>query len=518
MAQRTHTAAAAPATGLDRDASATLAEQLAALYAQRIAQRRLAPGARLPSVRGCASEHGVSPSTVVAAYDMLQAQGLAEARQQRGYFVRERAAALPTRVGAAPRGRLASPPVDATALIRGMFEHQRSSHSPGMGTLPADWLDLPLLHAALRRAMAEEVRDEQISLRYGSPAGDARLRDALGGRLADLGIAADAQQIVTTAGATQALDLVSRLLLAPGDSVLVDEPGWAVEYARLTRMGVKLLPVPRGAAGPDVAAMRRLLEAPAGAAKPRLYITVSVLHNPTGAMLSLAVAHQLLKLAEAHDLTIVEDDTYAWLAPAQAPRLAALDQLQRTVYVSGFSKIVTPNWRVGFLAASPALVERCIDQKLLTGLTTPTLPERALAIMLEQGTLRRHAERVTQRLASARQRVQRLAQEAGCRFAAPPQGLFGWVDAGIDTEHLAAALHAEGWLLAPGTLFHATPRASTLMRINFATAQDARFWRALAAARQTLQHGVTISRQASYHTARKTAAMPAAVGGPELTV
>ena len=471
---------------LDRGALASLAEQLATFYAERIRAGALGAGARLPSVREAARRHELAPSTVVAAYDLLQAQGLAEARRQRGFFVR---AVAPVIAGSLRRdkGLRSTPPHDVAALMRGMFEHPRGrSPSPGTGTLPPDWLDLPLLHAAMRRALADDVRD-RASLRYGEPAGDARLRAALSLRLGQLGIAAAPQQIVTSAGATQALDIVSRLLLAPGDTVLVDEPGWAVEFARLTQMGVNLAAVPRGAAGPDLAAMRRLLDGSAGAAKPRVYITVSVLHNPTGAMLPLAAAHELLKLAEAHDLTIVEDDTYAWLAPLQAPRLAALDQLQRTVYVSGFSKILTPDWRVGFVAASPALIERIIDRKLLTALTTPALPERALAIALEQGALRRHAERIVARLNTARQRSVRLAQESGFSFAALPQGLFGWVETDVDVDRLASRLHAQGWLLAPGSLFHPVPRPCTLMRINFATSQEARLWRALREARDELR-------------------------------
>jgi len=386
--------------------------------------------------------------------------------------------------GPAPRS---APPHDVATLMRGMFEHQPGKPaSPGIGTLPPDWLDLPLLHGAMRRALSEDARDP-ASLRYGEPAGDSRLRAALALRLGQLGISAGPQQIVTTAGATHALDIVSQLLLAPGDTVLVDDPGWAVEFARLGQMGVKLAALPRGPDGPDLNVLRRRLEDSPAASKPRVYITVSVLHNPTGTTLSLATAHELLKLAAAHDLTIVEDDTYAWLAPLQAPRLAALDQLQRTVYVSGFSKIITPSWRVGFLAASPSLVERVIDRKLLTALTTPALPERALAITLEQGTLRRHAERVVARLAAARQRCVRLAEEAGFAFAAPPQGLFGWVETGVDGEHLATRLHQQGWLLAPGGLFHAVPRPSTLMRVNFATSQEARLWRALREARDALR-------------------------------
>jgi len=487
----------ATAPPLTRRASQTLAEQLAARFAERITQHLLAPGARLPSVRACALRHAVSPSTVVGAYDLLQARGLVQARPQRGYFVRDAAAPVHgrgARAGAAAGAPAAPPrqaPVDATALIRSMFQAQDGLPAPGMGTLPEAWLDAGLLQRALRRVCAEP----QAWLRYGEPAGDARLRAALSRRLADLGIDAAPAQIVTTVGATHALDLVSRTLLQPGDAVLVDEPGWAVEYARLTRLGMRLLPVPRGSTygtqadgGPDLAVMAALLRAH----RPRLYVTVSVLHNPTGVSISPAAAHQLLRLAEAHDLTIVEDDTYAWLAPPHATRLAQLDALKRTVYVSGFSKILVPQWRVGFVAAAPALADRLIDTKLIGTLSSPGPLERAVALCLEQGSLRRHAERVGAQLDAARARTVRLAREAGCRFVAPPAGLFGWVDVGTDTEALAQTLLDEGWLTAPGTLFHATPRPTTLMRVNFATAQDARFWRrlrqAVAAAGHTTGH------------------------------
>ena len=457
-----------------RSGSATLAEQLAGRYAERITQRLLAPGARLPSVREGARRHGVSPGTIVGAYDLLQARGLVQARPQRGYFVRDvrHEGRVSPRVAAMPPLPVPLPvPLDATALIRSMFQAQGGRPAPGMGTLPEAWLDAGLLQRALRRVCATP----ESWLRYGDPAGDVGLRNALSRRLADLGVPAPPSQIVTTVGATHALDLICRTLLEPGDAVLVDEPGWAVEFARLTRMGMRLLPVPRTEAGPDLAVMAALLREHA----PRLYMTVSVLHNPTGASLSPASAHQVLRLAEAHDLTIVEDDSYAWLAPPHATRLAQLDALKRTVYVSGFSKILTPQWRVGFVAAAPALAERLIDTKLLATLSTPGPLEQALAICLEQGSLRRHAERVTARLDAARARTARLVREAGYRFVTPPAGLFGWVDVGADTEALAQGLLDEGWLIAPGALFHASRRRTSLMRVNFATAQDARFWAAL---------------------------------------
>jgi DNA-binding transcriptional MocR family regulator len=308
------TQAEAASPTLERGALLPLASQLAQWIGARIQAGALAGGARLPSVRDAARRHGLAPSTVVAAYDQLQAQGLVEARAQRGFFVRGGDAVATPRISAPARR---DPPLDAAALVRSMFEHGRPQSerapSPGIGTLPADWLDLPLLHGALRRAMAEDTRDPQ-SLRYADPAGDARLRAALSTRLATLGIGADASQVVTTVGATTALDLVSQRCCSRATAVLVDEPGWA---------GGVRAPHADGRAPAAGAARRRratrrwrvpwkrLLRR----ASRALYVTVSVLHNPTGARSRRPPRTRCCKLAEAHDLTIVEDDTYAWLAP-----------------------------------------------------------------------------------------------------------------------------------------------------------------------------------------------------------
>jgi DNA-binding transcriptional MocR family regulator len=249
-----------------------------------------------------------------------------------------------------------------------------------------------------------------------------------------------------------------------------------VEYARLQALGMRILPVPRSADGPDLEVMARYCQEHS----PKLYVSVSVLHNPTGACLSPASAHRILQLAHAHDFHVVEDDTYSHIAPpemAKATRMAALDGLQRTIYVSGFAKILAPNWRIGYMAAPEHLTERLLDTKLLTTLTTPALLERALAHCITQGHLRKHSERVRTRLAAARSRSVRLALQSGCQLASEPAGLFGWVDTGVDTEQLAQRMLDDGILLAPGSLFTAAQAPSQLMRINFATTQDAAFWK-----------------------------------------
>ncbi len=470
---------------LVKTASISLAEQLADRFGERIRNRLLAPGARLPSVRLCAQQQGVSASTVVAAYDQLLAQGLVEAHRNRGFFVRNRALAPVSSAQAAINSVVNSEldpltrggfqpqhvPVNATALIRGMFHGSSDKPQPGMGVFPPDWLETTFMPAAVRRVTSTRAL-QSISLQYGEPAGDSGLRQALSQKLAGINVHASPQQIITTLGATHALDIVSRTLLRAGDSVMVEEPGWAIEFARLTALGMRILPVPRGAEGPDLALMARYCELHS----PKLFVSVSVFHNPTGYCLTPGSAHRVLQLASQHDFHIVEDDTYSHIAPEHATRLCALDGLQRTIYVSGFSKILAPGWRVGYLAASLTLVESLLDTKLLATLTTPALLEKAIAWCIDQGQLRRHAERIRTRLDLARARSVKLALAAGCTFAAPPAGLFGWVETGVDTDALAQRMLDEGYLLAPGALFHASRHPSTLMRINFATTQEATFW------------------------------------------
>jgi DNA-binding transcriptional MocR family regulator len=474
---------------LMKTASQSLAVQLAALFSQRIRDRLLAPGARLPSVRLCAQQQGVSPSTVVAAYDQLLAHGLVEARKNRGFYVREMPVApvsiaqaainsgakyLPSEGVAASLAPF-SAPLNATALIRGMFRGVSDKPQPGMGVLPQDWLQTTFLATAVRRSCSVEALNA-FSLQYGEPAGDSGLRRSLSTKLASLSVHAVPQQIITTVGATHALDIVSRTLLRAGDYVMVEEPGWAIEFARLDALGMRILPVPRRADGPDLEVMAKYCEAH----QPKLFVSVSVLHNPTGYCLQPGSAYRILQLASQHDFHILEDDTYSHFAPDHATRLCALDGLQRTIYVAGFAKVIAPNWRIGYLAAPENLVERLLDTKLLSTLTTPALLERSMAWCIDQGQLRRHAERVRTQLDAARSRSVKLALSHGCSFASDPVGLFGWVETGVDTDALSQRMLDAGYLLAPGALFHARRTPSSLMRINFASTQEAQFWETFA--------------------------------------
>ena len=471
------------------DATSTFASgetrsgSIAASFARQIEAHLLAPGSRLPSVRACASQHGVNPQTVVAAYDLLQARGLVESRPKRGFYVRVLRAPTPEARGAPTE---LPPPTHATALMRGMFAQMHGPGSlrgmPGAGTLPREWLHNPGLGQAMRRVIQGEVFDD-VSLGYGHPQGDPPLRGALARHLAGLDVRAHPGQILCVQGATQALDLIARTFAHPGDAAMVEHPGWSAQFAQLAQAGLELLPVPRGADGPDLERMAHW----ARTRRPRLMVVVSRLHNPTGASLRSNHAHRMLQLAREHDFLIVEDDVYGPLCEQPSPLLSAMDGFERTLYISGFSKLLAPGWRVGLVAGDPQRIERLTDAKLLAGLTSPALGERAVAALLEQTTARRMAQGLRERLATARQHAVRLATEAGCRFDAPPQGLFGWVDTGVDADLLAQRMFDQGYLLAPGRLFDATRAPSTRMRLNFAHALDPVFWAAFVTTRNAIE-------------------------------
>jgi DNA-binding transcriptional MocR family regulator len=234
-------------------------------------------------------------------------------------------------------------------------------------------------------------------------------------------------------------------------------------------MGIRPIGVPRTADGLDV----ERLDALATAHQPKLFMTNSVLHNPTGTSLSAANAHRVLRLAEAHDFHIVEDDILADLHPGRAHRIAALDQLNRVIYVGSFSKTLGAGLRVGFLAAHPDLARDLTAQKMLASLTTPELGERLVYQVLSDGYYRKHVDHLRARIARALEPAIRSLERAGLKlFHEPAAGMFLWAHAGEhrDAEALAAAAEQQGVILAPGSLFSPSQTRSPWMRFHVAYA------------------------------------------------
>ncbi|MCG2583311.1 PLP-dependent aminotransferase family protein [Massilia sp. TS11] len=462
---------------LSRESGEALSEQIVRAVAARIDDKLLRAGARMPSIRQFASLHAVSAFTVVAAYDKLVAQGYLESRRGAGFFVRERAPLL-HQAGKGRAREALGQPLDVVWLVRNMFRQVPLERVPGAGVLPVEWLDGQAVAAALRDISRQHSNH---LLNYGLPQGFLPLRQQLQLKLAEIEIAAAPEQFVTTVGVTQALDLVARELLRPGDTVFVDDPAWFLMFGSFAALGAKVIGIPRLGDGPDLAQLAAL----AAVHKPRMYVINSILHNPSSSSLSAAKAFQVLKIAEEHDFVIVEDDIYCDLHPGaavqSAMRLAALDQLRRVIYLGGFSKSMAANLRVGFIATSRERAERLADRKMLATLTTSDIGERVVYKILSEGLYRKHTERMRARLDALRAPTLRRIEALGMRVVNPPTaGMFAWVDTGRDTNVLTEKALAEGWLLAPGSLFSPRQLPSTLMRLNLANLGAEGLWQFFA--------------------------------------
>ncbi|WP_341676568.1 PLP-dependent aminotransferase family protein [Niveibacterium sp. SC-1] len=459
---------------LEAQAGQPLVEQIVTGLRGQIDDRVLRSGHRLPPIRRFAEHYGVSRFTVVEAYERLVALGYVQSRRGSGFYVAQRAPTVP----AANHAPLSDRAVDVAWMLRRALDAPPDQLRASDGHLPPTWLD----DEALRRQIRAIARDEGARLtRYGQAQGWLPLREQLCVRLAEMDVAARPEQIVLTQGATQALDLVARYLVRPGDAVLVEDPGYYNFFGNLRLLGARLIGVPRGPNGPDVEAMEKL----AAEHKPRLFFLQSALHNPTGGDLSPALAHRILQCAERHDFLIIEDDIYGDMQAQTSTRLATLDQLTRVIYVGGFSKTLSANLRVGFLAASPDLAQTIGDVKTLCVVSSSEFAERVVWGLLVEGQFRRYMERVRQRLEAARSGAQRMMERVGLELWGEPKGgMFLWarIPGVEDAAPLAEAAAKEGILIAPGHIFRPQMQASPFLRLNAAYASDKRLERFLAQA------------------------------------
>jgi len=435
-----------------------------------IAEAALKPGAKLPSIRAFAASHGVSVFTVVEAYDRLVAQGWLVSRANAGFFVKRRAGDTPA------EGPQADLRFDARWYLQQIFESRNLPLKSGCGWLPHDWL----FEEGMRRSLRHLASDGVELGGYGLPHGHMALRVLLAESLGEQQIAVGPDQVLLTQGSSQALDLVARQLLKPGDPVLVDNPGYPNLMFMLRFLGARPIGVPRLAEGYDLAALESLL----AEHRPKAFFTQPRLQSPTNSVTPLAQLFRLLQLAEAHGLTLVENDIYADLDPEPRPSLASLDQLKRVVHIGSFSKTISPNIRVGYLVARPDLLDSLAQLKMVSGLTSSDLTERLAFGALTEGRWRKHLKSLRDRLADAHGRVAHKLAGLGFElFHEPKAGLYLWARHPdlTDSAELTKLAAGDGIMLGPGELFLVEPHATGWLRFNVAFSDDERLYRFLAA-------------------------------------
>ena len=466
---------------LDRQSTVPLAAQIEQQLRLLLERGQLAAGIRLPSIRRLAQQLGVSPNTVVVAYDRLVAEAALEVRGKSGYFV------SPWLPGSAETVALleAGDEQDPVWLAQ-----QSNDQLPGLllassSALPASWLQDAVPAIVLQRAFA--ALPGGMATRC-PPQGLPGLRERLALLMRGQGIPVDASRVMTTYGASQAIDLICRAFVQPGDVVLMENPGYHLLPLRLAQAGARVLSVARSADGVDLAQLEALF----AEHRPRLFFMQNTLHNPTGWTAPPANLHRVLMLAERHGVLIAEDDVYGHLLPGQGTRLAQLSSLSGVIYYASFCKVLSPALRMGYVAAEPALLKAMLRQKISASLTGSALNESILLELLAAGRVRKHFDHLQGRLAAAHGASLRMLRAAGITFDSPSEaGLFLWgrVPEGVDVDVLVKDAWQQGILLAGGAMFSAVGPASLCLRFNVVLSQHVRLTRYLEQRLDALARG-----------------------------
>jgi len=446
---------------IDRQAMVPVVQQIVDGLTGWILQNDVPPTTRLPSVRQIARDNLLSQSCVVEACERLVSQGVLSARQGAGFIV----AATPSLLSVEDEsGLLESQQARCGAVCGGP-----RGLKLGSGGLPQSWREPDDLSYALR----EVARTDMASLfDYSSPLGLPALREQIARRLKLFDIEARSTQLMSTNGASHALDLIVRTLFKAGDCVVVETPGYPGLFDLLRLHGLRMLEVRRTPSGPDVEALEALLRQ----YRPRALFVNSHHHNPTGSCLTLAIAQRLVQLSRTYDVRLIEDDVYADLHTGNGTRLAALDDEGRVIYVGSFSKTLSSSLRVGFVLADRELLVRLAQVKMISGLGGSGFSEAVLASLMASGAYRKLVQRQRQRLNADRAAALQALEDANWQvFGKPTGGLFIWARAPLaDPVRVRTQAQRSGVLLAAPEAFSPSGETSDWHRINIAFACDPR--------------------------------------------
>lgn len=453
---------------IDRSSPIALSTQIEEKLRDMVASRALPGGAKLLSIRRLATELAVSTNTVVMAYDRLVAAGVIDSHGTVGFFVctsNDARRSIPDEV-ALEAGEEQEP----VWLAQQANDQRAGILLASSGALPPTWLQDAVPAAAVQRALARSAAGMASRC---PPQGLPELREHIALLLRGMGAAVDAGHILTTFGGTHAIDLICRSFLQPGDTVLVEDPGYFLMFGRLRQDGIRLVSIKRRPDGLDLEAF----EAACREHRPRLLFMQTALHNPTGWSSSAANLHKVLILAQQYGCLVAEDDVHGHFQQAHSTRLASLSGLDGVIYYSSFCKALSPALRMGYLAAAPALLKVLLRAKIHSIMTTPALNEYVLLEVLRAGNLRKHLDRLQRKISVARNASARQLSTAGVLFEQPGDaGIFLWgtMPEGVDVDLLVQDAYCNKILLMRGAAFSANDTPDRHVRFNVAFSQHPR--------------------------------------------
>jgi DNA-binding transcriptional MocR family regulator len=444
-----------------------LYDHVAGQIAQLIDRGTLQPGERIPSVRTLSRQQGVSISTVLQAYRLLEDRGLIEARPQSGYFVR------PKRWTPPAEPTISRPAKQATEVNVGelIMRVMQASQNPSLIRLGAALPSPELLPTAqLNRCLSAVGRRSGVNgSEYSVPPGNLALRTQIARRALEAGCTLSPDEIVVTCGAMEAINLCLRVVAKAGDTIAIEAPTYFGILQCIESLGLKAVEIPTHPRdGVSLDALAYALET-----QPiKACLFVLNFNNPLGSCMPDANKARLVQMLVERNIPLIDDDIYGDLAfSGSRPRTAkSFDQTGLVLLCDSFSKTLAPGYRVGWCA--PGRWQRQVEYlKFVTNVATATLPQMAVADFLANGGYNHHLRRIRRLYAEKVQRMSQALSESfpvGTRITRPTGGHVLWVEmpAGVNSLELFDRALAAGISIVPGPVFSAKGKFKNFIRLN----------------------------------------------------
>lgn len=458
---------------INRDSPLPLYAQIVTQLREMIRRGVLKAGDRLPANRELAKTLGVNRNTITAAYEELVAEGVIRSHVGQGTFVND----VPI-LGVIREERVATFPMSWNAVLT--EQPRESAFSSFMNLQPKkDTISLSygLPHTELfpledfRLSLNRAFRKEGATLlQLGLSGGYQPLQQYLASHMALMGIQVTPDEVLITNGCQQSLDLISRILVRPGDEVVIENPTFPGAISVFCGANSKFISVPVNRRGIDLDVLEDILTQ----RRPKLIYVVPTFQNPTGIAMDIASRRQLIELAARHRVPIIEDDIYRELRydGAEVLPLKALDKYGMVIYISSFSKVGFPGLRVGWMVAPRPLIEHLNALKQRSDVHASMLSQAAIYEFARQGLLNKHVRRVKKIYAERRDAMLTALTKyfpAEAEWTKPDGGMTVWLrlPESLNTGQLLMEAAKQGVIFSPGEYFYASQPQRNFMRLSF---------------------------------------------------
>lgn len=447
--------------------SVNLIDQIFQILKHQIKSQLYKKNEKIPSIRKLCSQYNVSKNTVIYALEKLVDENLIYSKPASGFFVMEQ-----KNLPKFQQANIEIQDIDELWLMRRQLETFNGVINVGDGFPDSSWFDLLPLNKLLQKSLQE---NNLKLLRYGSKYGCEALRETLSLRLSQINIKAVPDNILLTNGVNDAIDLIIRYFVESDTIVLVDSPIYYPLLKKLQLTKCKIIEIPRLIDGPDCQILSEYLKTK----KPKLFFTQSISHNPTGTHISADKIKIINNLCDKYNCLIIENDVFSEYTDIKH-RLSSYSDFSHHIYISGFSKIISPSIRVGYIVGEYHLVDKLADFKAILHVNSSEYAEQFISTILRNKVYEQHLQYFKECLkVNSQLALDNIKKLGGQIFYESQDSLYYWTTfKNLDLSHGMMKKFIEHKLvLAPGYIFSLDGKQySQWTRLNVSVASKQSFY------------------------------------------